>query len=123
VARGLYTAEDYEKLTAWMLKELAKEGIIISLVLACFEHGEGTMATYKRDSYWRKPNPGMVLDTIQRLRIDPARSAFLGDQPRDMEAAQAGGIKTCLWLTDKDQSAPQGVAIVRNFDDALKALD
>ncbi len=70
------------------------KAIAIDLVLACFEHSEGThRRKYCRESFWRKPNPGMVLEAIQRLRLDPARSAFLGDTIRDMEAAQAGGIK------------------------------
>ncbi|HEU0117028.1 MAG TPA: HAD family hydrolase [Alphaproteobacteria bacterium] len=122
VARGNYTARDHENLMAWMLKEMAKEGIAIDLTLACFEHIEGTVPEYRRESFWRKPNPGMVLDAVQKLRLDPARSAFLGDTMRDMEAAQAGGIKTCLWLESKITKAPTGVTLVRNFDEALKAL-
>src|ERR1700689_5141022 len=62
VARGLYTAADYEKLTGWMLKELAGQGIVIDLALACFEHPEGTVPEYARGSFWYKPNPGMVLE-------------------------------------------------------------
>lgn len=119
VARGYYTESDYETLTNWYLKELGKEGITIDLVLCCFEHTEGSLESYKRESFWRKPNPGMVLEALQKLRLDPARSAFLGDQLRDMEAAQKGGIGKCLWLTDKKDSPPQGVTIVRDYDEAL----
>jgi len=122
VARGRYTAQDYKQLTQWMLGELKREGIAIDLVLACFEHTEGTIAKYCRESFWRKPNPGMVLDAIQQLHLDPARSAFLGDTLRDMEAARAGGIEKCLLLTDKNEAPPSGVDLVRNFDEALKAL-
>jgi D-glycero-D-manno-heptose 1,7-bisphosphate phosphatase len=122
VARGLYTAEDFETTNAWMLKQLAKEGIAIDLVLACFEHPDATVPDYRRDSFWRKPNPGMVLEAIQRLRLDLVRSVFLGDQPRDMQAAQTGGIKNCLWLTEGTEKIPDGVCVVRNYDDALKAL-
>lgn len=120
VARGTYSAEDYEKLTVWMLKELGRQGIAIDLVLACFEHIEGTIPYYRRESFWRKPNPGMVLDAIQKLHIDPARSAFLGDHERDMQAASAGGIGHCLYL-NKD-NAPSGATQVASYDEALKVL-
>jgi len=96
VARGMYTVADYEKLTGWMLGELAKEGIAIDLVLACFEHPEGTVPEFTRESFWCKPNPGMVLEAVQRLNLDPTRSVFIGDQERDMVAARGGGIGLCV---------------------------
>lgn len=121
VARGLYTAADYERLNAWMLAGLKRKGIEIDLVLACFEHEEGTVPAYRRQSFWRKPNPGMVMEAIVRLGLDPARSAFLGDHLRDMEAAQAAGIKTCLYLT-KESRAPAGIVPVKDYDEALALL-
>jgi D-glycero-D-manno-heptose 1,7-bisphosphate phosphatase len=95
VARGFYTAADYEKLMAWMRGKMAKQGISIDLALACFEHAEGTV---------------------------PARSAFLGDHLRDMQAAKAGGIGLRLLLTDHAKEKPEGVTVVRNFEEALGAL-
>jgi D-glycero-D-manno-heptose 1,7-bisphosphate phosphatase len=122
VARGKYTVGDYQILIDWMLKQLSKEGISIDLTLACFEHTEAAVDIYNRESFWRKPNPGMVLEAIQKLRLDPKRSVFLGDQPRDMEAAQAGGIGHCLWLTESKQQVPQNMTIVRSYDEALIAM-
>lgn len=121
VARGFYTAGDHERTMQAMRRELARQGIVLDLALACFEHNEGSVAAYRRDSFWRKPNPGMVLDAVQRLDLDPGRSAFLGDHLRDMQAARSGGIKTCLWLT-KEMSAPEGVTIISGYDQALEAL-
>jgi D-glycero-D-manno-heptose 1,7-bisphosphate phosphatase len=122
VARGLYTAEDYARVTAHMLAELRREKIDIDLTLACFEHGEGPVAPYARESFWRKPNPGMVMEAVRRLNLDPVRSAFLGDNLRDMEAAQAGSIQKGLWLTQENPAAPAGVHIIRTFDEALALL-
>ncbi|MGE3624010.1 MAG: D-glycero-alpha-D-manno-heptose-1,7-bisphosphate 7-phosphatase [Bdellovibrionales bacterium] len=112
VARGMYTECDYRDLTNWMLAELARQGIVIDLVLACFEHPEGTVSAYARESFWRKPNPGMVLEAVQRLNLDPARSAFVGDNKRDMEAAERAGIKTGILFPHK----------VSAFSDVLKIL-
>jgi D-glycero-D-manno-heptose 1,7-bisphosphate phosphatase len=122
VARGLYTEAEYDALTGWMLKELAREGIVIDLILASFEHAEGTIPAYTRPSFWRKPNPGMVLEAVQRLCLDPTRSVFIGDKPSDMQAARAGSIGTCLCLTQDGKDVPSGITVVRNYDDALKIL-
>ncbi|HUY67904.1 MAG TPA: HAD family hydrolase [Alphaproteobacteria bacterium] len=122
VARGLYRESDYESLTAWMLGQLAGEGISIDLTLASFEHPEGTVAAYTRQSFWRKPNPGMVLEAVQRLRLDPARSAFLGDKASDMEAAKAGGIGTCLYLMPAGTDVAENAKIIKNLDEAIETL-
>jgi D-glycero-D-manno-heptose 1,7-bisphosphate phosphatase len=119
VARGLYSEADFHALTAWMLSEFRRQGILIDLVLGCCEHPEGLPGPYARESYWRKPNPGMVLEAVQRLRLDPARSVFLGDQMRDMQAAEAGGIGHRLLLGQSP--ATEGAIAVRDFDEALRA--
>jgi D-glycero-D-manno-heptose 1,7-bisphosphate phosphatase len=122
VARGLYTVADYETLTAWMLNEFRHEGITIDDTLACFEHKEGNIPAFARESFWRKPNPGMVLEAVQRMHIDPARSAFLGDHIRDMQAARTGGIGTCLYLSQDTPQQELDAMTVRDFDAVLQAL-
>lgn len=122
VARGYYTEDEYQNLTKWMLGQFSKQGIVIDLTLACFEHTEAQHKQYARESYWRKPNPGMVLDAVQKLSLDPSRSVFLGDHLRDMQAAQSGKIGSCLWLTNKMEAPPQGIQIVRDYNEALAAL-
>lgn len=123
IARGMYSVDDYENLTRWMLDAFRKEGIWIELVLACFEHKGGTVEKYKRESFWRKPNPGMILEAAQRLRLDLVRSVMLGDSERDMQAALAAGVGTCLLMTGKeDQPAMPGVTVVRDFAQALMTL-
>ena len=122
VARGLYTEKDYQSVTAHMLSVLRREAITLDLTLACFEHPEGTIPAYAFESFWWKPNPGMVLEAIRRLDLDPARSAFLGDNLRDMQAAQGGKISRCLWLTQKEVAAPAGVDCVKTYDEALRFL-
>lgn len=119
VARGYYTPHDHAAVTAHMLALLKNQGIEIDLNLVCFEHPGGTVAPHRRESFWRKPNPGMVLEAVRRLNLDPARSAFLGDSLRDMQAATVGGIGTCLWLTNGAPLHLEGVKIVTSFDQSL----
>ena len=122
VARGFFSEADYHSVTAHMLAVFRRERIEIDLTLSCFEHPEGMTSAYARESFWRKPNAGMVLEAIRRLDLDPARSAFLGDALRDMQAAQGGNIGRCLWLTQQQEPAPAGITLVKNYDEALKAL-
>ena len=122
VARGLYTVADHEKLTAWMIKEFAAQGVTIDLALACFEYADAKIAEYRRESFWRKPNPGMVIEAVQRLDLDPARSVFLGDKASDMEAAEKGGISTRLHLPGQTKETPPGAIRVEGFEEALEKL-
>lgn len=122
VAHGYYSADDFYRLTDHMVAELKKEGIEIELVLACFEHDRGRVAALTRQSFWRKPRPGMVLEAIRRMNIDPARSAFLGNEIKDMQAALGGGIRRCMLLTQGKAAPLEGVDIVKNYDEALSFL-
>jgi histidinol phosphatase-like enzyme len=64
----------------------------------------------------------MVLEAVQRLDLDAALSAMIGDKLIDMQAARAGGIGKCLWLTRKPEDKLDGVTVVRDFAEALRAL-
>ncbi|WP_353861939.1 HAD family hydrolase [Azospirillum formosense] len=92
IARGYYTEPAFLALSGWMRGEFQARGVELAGVFHCPYHKAGTVAPYARDSFWRKPNPGMILEAARRLNLDLARSVFLGDQPTDMEAAQAGGV-------------------------------
>jgi len=106
VARGYYSHQDYEKLTSQMQDALAREGIVFDLILASFTHPEGVVADLKRDSFWRKPNAGMVLEAAMRLNLDLARSVMVGDKITDMQAALAAGVGRCFMLDGEPMDDP-----------------
>ena len=122
VGRGKFSAQDYQNLTEHMLGCLRREQIEVELVLACFEHPQAPLPAYARESFWRKPNQGMVLEAARRLNLDLARSLFLGDSLRDMEAGHAAGVGHCLWLTEKTESPSPHFKIIRNFKEAEEYL-
>ena len=121
VARGHYSQADHEKLTAYMRAELGKRGISLDLCLACFDLKEAEIEAYRRDSFWRKPNAGMLMEATARLNIDPARSIMLGDGQRDMIAAKAAGVGTCILLSDKPTQL-EGVRTVATFREIAEML-
>jgi phosphoglycolate phosphatase len=47
--------------------------------------GRDTVAT-------RKPDPAPLLETIRRIGADPDDAVFVGDSPRDQEAARRANV-------------------------------
>ena len=62
-------------------------------LLPYFDHVQGT------DGFPAKPEPHVILASLQVLGVEPRDCLFVGDSPTDMEAGRRAGVKTCavLW--------------------------
>ncbi len=100
IARGYYPESQFFALSRWMTDEFRREGVDLAGVFHCPYFANGDVPAYRRDSFWRKPAPGMILEAAQRLQLDLARSIFVGDQPTDMAAAAAAGVGTRVLIGD-----------------------
>jgi histidinol-phosphate phosphatase family protein len=72
----------------------------------------------------RKPRPGLVLRAAERLGVDPAACAVIGDIGSDVEAARAAGARGVLvptpqTLTHEVDAAPE---TARNLREAVERL-
>ncbi len=92
IARGYFTEPEFLAFSAWMATVFAARGVDLAGIFHCPYHAAGPVGRYARESFWRKPAPGMILEAARRLDLDLARSVFVGDQPTDMAAARAAGV-------------------------------
>jgi D-glycero-D-manno-heptose 1,7-bisphosphate phosphatase len=106
IARGYYSEADYQRLTDWMLEQFRARGIGIDRVYHCPYHPTAGAGDYRRDSFHRKPNPGMILDARDALGLDLSRSVLVGDKASDIEAGTAAGVGHNLLLVASEQHDP-----------------
>ena len=92
IARNLYAEADMATLHAWMLAELSEVGAVIDRIYHCPFHPEGENAAYRKDSFDRKPKPGMLLQALSDFPVKRESSFLIGDKPTDIEAAHAAGV-------------------------------
>ena len=98
VARGLYGTAEVEALHRWMGAEIARGGGRIDDWRYAPHHPEAVEARWRHpDHPWRKPNGGMLEDLMARWPTDRRRSLLIGDQPRDVAAAEAAGVEGRLF--------------------------
>lgn len=102
IARGLYTAREVDKIHAFMQRSLAEVGAHIDAFYYCPHHPEGIVDEFRVVCDCRKPKPGMILKACVELGIDPAQSILFGDSKRDIDAAQAAGLRAGIFFTSEN---------------------
>lgn len=107
IARGYYKEEEVHQFNKYLNEKLGNliDGFYISPY-----HIDSILEEYKKDSYCRKPNPGMLIEAesdlekgqiklygnkvpIKPCRIDKEKSFMCGDNIKDIECAENFGIK------------------------------
>lgn len=90
IGEGYYTIDDMERLHAWMLEELKKDGITVAAIGYCPHTAQDNCSC-------RKPKRGMIDQVAERIgEIDFAQSWVIGDKPLDLELGKNIGAKTAL---------------------------
>jgi D-glycero-D-manno-heptose 1,7-bisphosphate phosphatase len=100
IGRGIFTLDDYRKLTGWMLDKFEEKKCKIDLVLES-RLDPNSLNPSDFEDFRRKPNPGMILEAAEILNIDLENSILVGDQERDVMAGHSAGIRK-LFLLNKE---------------------
>lgn len=90
IAKGLYTAQDVDRLHQQMLARLKEEGIRITAVYYCPHHDTISPCLC------RKPQGLMLEKAIAKYGIIPSESFMIGDKESDVAAAESVGVKGIL---------------------------
>jgi len=96
VARGIVTEQILGEIHDRLKQLLTESGVYLDGIYYCPYHPDGVVPKYRKDSDWRKPNPGMLLAAADEMDIELSRSWVIGNSGRDIEAGLRAGCKTVL---------------------------
>ena len=95
-AKGKVSLEQLQAVQARVLELLAQEGVSFARFQVCWHHPDANVAALAGPCACRKPAPGMLLEAMRELDIDPASSWMIGDSDSDVAAAAAAGVRSIL---------------------------
>ncbi len=92
IGRGLLGEGDLAAIHRRLADALAAEGVALDGLAHCPHHPDAGCEC-------RKPRPGMLLAMMARLDASPAETFYVGDDLKDVEAAQNAGCTPVLVRT------------------------
>ena len=111
IARGLFSENDFIRLTEWMDWSLADSGIDLDGIYFCPHHPTEGSGADTRECDCRKPAPGMFNEAVAELDIEVSASYMVGDKVSDLKAAQAAGVAHLVLVRTGKDITPEGEAM------------
>lgn len=121
IGRGYYSERRFLRLMRWVRRQFHRHRAPIAAVYYCPFHPEHGIGRYRRDSFLRKPRPGMLLRAAADFRLDLQRSLIVGDSVGDMEAGRAAGVGGLFYLNCND--SPPGMTKYDNIQHVSRLID
>lgn len=128
IARGYFTEAQFLRLTEWMDWSLAEQGVDFDGIYYCPHHPDGK-GEFKEDCPCRKPKPGMLLDAMKALNIDPQQSIMVGDKIEDIKAGINAKVKINVLVRTGKPVTKEGERLANavldsivDLPDVIKAL-
>jgi D-glycero-D-manno-heptose 1,7-bisphosphate phosphatase len=122
IARGMYTENDFEILTAHMNQVLLDNDVILSGVYYCPHHPNGVIERWTSVCNCRKPRPGMFLKAAENLGLQLGTSILIGDNISDIDAGVNAGVPLNILINPnnliKDESYPQTSVVCNDLQTA-----
>ena len=96
ISKKIYSKEDCDRVHDRLKKILSGHGINITEIYYCPHHPE------VENCLCRKPENLLFEKALARFNIDPAQSWMIGDNDRDVIAAEKAGLRTILINPNED---------------------
>jgi len=106
IGRGYYAEEDFRRLDDWMHAQFRERGAAIARTYHCPYHPTEGIGRYRRASFDRKPNPGMILRAKVDFDLDLAQSVLIGDKVSDIDAGRRAGVGYNIKLSHGVNAVP-----------------
>lgn len=121
IGRGVFSRAQADDVNQRLVALIAENHGRIDAVQLC---------PHRPDEYCacRKPQPGLLLQAAQELRLDLDRSWMVGDAVTDIQAGLAAGVEALLLRTGRGIAQAEllkshGLAAVPVLDDLAAAVD
>jgi D-glycero-D-manno-heptose 1,7-bisphosphate phosphatase len=119
IARGYFTESDLHAVQQRLTDLLEAEGVRLDGVWYCPHHPEHT-----GPCDCRKPGLRLFREAVETLKLDPARSIFVGDRVQDIAPAVAFGGTPILVRTGHGGAPPAALPLnTRVARDLLDAVE
>ena len=124
IAKGHFTEDEYHSLTEWYVNELKEKKVEIFDIFFCPYHIDSEILKYKKDSFLRKPNPGMFFEAFSKHHIDKNNSFMVGDKVSDIKASLAAGIKNNFLIANESLKSEvlDKTKYVKSLSDAVNLV-
>jgi D-glycero-D-manno-heptose 1,7-bisphosphate phosphatase len=89
IGRGYYTVDDMHRVNAYLLAELARDGVQIARLYFAPEAPE-------QPSRGRKPSPQFLFDARDQFALDLSQCYLVGDKRSDLECGWNAGVRESI---------------------------
>ena len=93
IARGYFSIKELKVFHDNFVHKLCNYRAYVDKIYFCPFYKNGKILKYKKNSYDRKPNPGMILKALKKFKIIKKNSFMIGDRKSDFLASKRAGIR------------------------------
>lgn len=127
VARGIVSEDVLDEIHERLEVLLSRQGVYLDGIYYCPYHPEGVIPKYRRESDFRKPQPGMLLEAARDMNIDLEQSWMIGNSYRDVTAGHSAGCRTILVSSSanparKEKGDPDADKVAVNIKEAVNIV-
>ena len=92
VGRGIITSKTLKNIHRYMCNIIEKKGGKIEKIYHCSYHPIFGLGNFKKNSFNRKPNPGMIIKAKKKFNLNKNNCFMIGDKNTDKIAARRANI-------------------------------